>query len=99
MHDLNIDVICANTPGAKGRVERAHQVLQDRLVKDLRLRGISTMADANAYAPEFIEYYNHRFARPPATSHDARRPMLAHESLDPVCLARAWRSAGANRPT
>lgn len=38
MHDLNIDVICANTPDAKGRVERAYQVLQDRLVKELRLR-------------------------------------------------------------
>ena len=40
MFDLNIDVICANTPAAKGRVERAHQTLQDRLVKELRLRGI-----------------------------------------------------------
>jgi hypothetical protein len=47
MSDLNIDVICANTPAAKGRVERAHQTLQDRLVKELRLRRISTMQDAN----------------------------------------------------
>ena len=43
MSELNIDVICAHTPAAKGRVERAHQTLQDRLVKELRLRGISTM--------------------------------------------------------
>ncbi len=63
MTDLNIDVICANTPAAKGRVERAHQRLQDRLVKELRLRGICTMDDANRYLPEFIEDYNRRFAR------------------------------------
>ncbi len=47
MTDLNIDIICANTPAAKGRVERAHQTLQDRLVKELRLRGVSTVAAAN----------------------------------------------------
>jgi hypothetical protein len=47
MSDLNIDVIYANTPAAKGRVERAHQTLQDRLVKELRLRGICTMEDAH----------------------------------------------------
>ena len=39
MQQLNIDIICANTPAAKGRVERAHQTLQDRLAKELRLRG------------------------------------------------------------
>jgi hypothetical protein len=47
MTDLNIDVICANTPAAKGRVERAHQTLQDRLVKELGLRGICAMDDAH----------------------------------------------------
>ena len=51
MSDLNIDVICANTPAAKGRVERAHQTLQDRLVKELRPRRIWMMDDANAPAP------------------------------------------------
>jgi len=63
MSELNIDVICANTPAAKGRVERAHQTLQDRLVKELRLREISTMDEANRYLPEFMEDYNRRFAR------------------------------------
>jgi hypothetical protein len=51
MFELNIDTLCANSSPAKGRVERAHLTLQDRLVKELRLRGISTVADANAYAP------------------------------------------------
>ena len=50
LYELNIDIICANTPQAKGRVERANQTLQDRLVKELRLRGINTIEAANAYA-------------------------------------------------
>lgn len=50
MYELNIESICANSSQAKGRVERANLTLQDRLVKELRLRGISNMADANAFA-------------------------------------------------
>ena len=42
LHELNIDIICANSPQAKGRVERAFGTLQDRLVKELRLAGIDT---------------------------------------------------------
>ncbi len=48
---LNIEIICANSPQAKGRVERANSTLQDRLVKAMRLEGISTMTEANAYLP------------------------------------------------
>lgn len=84
MFDLNIDVICANSPAAKGRVERAHQTLQDRLVKELRLRRISDMDAANVFAPEFIADYNRRFAREPQSAHDAHRPLLPHEKLDRV---------------
>jgi hypothetical protein len=68
MFDLNVDIICANSPAAKGRVERTHQVLQDRLVKELRLRKISTMDAANDYAPEFMDEYNRRFARVPQSA-------------------------------
>lgn len=55
MSELNIDIICANSAPAKGRVERANLTLQDRLVKELRLRGISTIDAANTFAPEFME--------------------------------------------
>jgi hypothetical protein len=48
-----IDGICANTPAAKGRVERARLTLQERLVKELRLEGIPTLEDANAFMPRF----------------------------------------------
>ena len=49
LDDLNIDIICANSAPAKGRVERANSTLQDRLVKELRLQGISSIEAANAF--------------------------------------------------
>jgi hypothetical protein len=79
LSELNIDIICANTPQAKGRVERAHLTLQDRLVKELRLRGIYTMKAANAYAPEFIAAYNERFSKQPFSDHDTHRPVCNDE--------------------
>ena len=63
--DLNIDIICANSPQAKGRIERAFGTLQDRMVKELRLAGISTIAAANTWLPGFIASYNARFGRQP----------------------------------
>ena len=84
MSELNIDVICANTPAAKGRVERAHQTLQDRLVKELRLRGICTTDEANPYFPEFMRDYNRRFGRAPRHDHDAHRPLLERDCLDDI---------------
>ena len=63
MSELNIDILCANSPQAKGRVERAHLTLQDRLVKELRLRGISRIDIANRWLPTFQADYNRRFAR------------------------------------
>ena len=73
---LDIGAIHANTPQAKGRVERANQTLQDRLVKELRLRGISDIDAANAFLPEFTADYNRRFAKPPHSATDAHRPVL-----------------------
>jgi len=82
MQALDIQIICANTPQAKGRVERANQTLQDRLVKELRLRGISDIDSANAYLPEFCQDFTRRFAVAPRSNHDAHRPLLKTENLD-----------------
>ena len=65
LDQLNIDIICANAPQAKGRVERANGTLQDRLVKEMRLAGISTIEAGNAFLPAFMEDYNRRFAKEP----------------------------------
>jgi transposase len=81
MQELNIDIICANTPAAKGRVERAHQTLQDRLVKELRLRGICDREAGNVYLDEFREDYNRRFARAPRDARDAHRQLLPQDDL------------------
>ncbi|WP_080421794.1 ISNCY family transposase, partial [Burkholderia ubonensis] len=91
MYELNIDTFCANSSSAKGRVERAHLTLQDRLVKELRLRGISTVADANAYAPSFMAAYNARFAKPPRSEFNAHRPLRDDEDLDTLLTWRETR--------
>jgi hypothetical protein len=88
LYELNIDGICANTPAAKGRVERAHLTLQERLVKELRLAGISSIEAANALMPAFIEAYNKKFGKIPRDAHDAHRPVRPEEDLD---LIFAWR--------
>jgi transposase len=81
MQELDIQIICANTPQAKGRVERANQTLQDRLVKEMRLRGISSLEAGNAFLPEFMADFNRRFGVPPISQHDAHRPLAAQDSL------------------
>jgi hypothetical protein len=88
LHALNIDIICANSSQAKGRVERAHKTLQDRLVKELRLAGAATLAAANALLPAFVADYNARFAKPPANKKDLHRPLRAGDDLDD---AFAWK--------
>ena len=87
MQSLEIPILCANTPQAKGRVERVNQTLQDRLVKEMRLRKISTMQQGNAYLPEFIADFNSRFQVPPRSSLDVHRPLLKHHDLDQIL---AW---------
>jgi len=82
--ELNIDIICANSPQAKGRVERMNQTLQDRLVKELRLRGISTMEAGNTFLPAFIDDYNQRFARAPRNASDSHRPLRSDDDLDRI---------------
>ena len=69
--ELGIECIHAHSPQAKGRVERANQTLQDRLVKEMRLAGINDMDSANAWLPGYIEQYNRRFAVEPKDASDA----------------------------
>ncbi|MEK6664577.1 MAG: hypothetical protein AABY73_12000, partial [Pseudomonadota bacterium] len=77
MSELAIEVILANSPQAKGRVERGFDTHQDRLVKELRLRGISNIPDANEYLwGEYLSEHNRRFAVEPASPADAHRPLL-----------------------
>jgi hypothetical protein len=91
LYELNIDIWCANTSQAKGRVERANLTLQDRLVKELRLERISTLSAANAYAPAFMADFNQRFAKPPRSDVDVHRPVRQDEDLDLIFTVRELR--------
>ena len=96
MSELDIEVICANTPQAKGRVERVNQTLQDRLVKELRLRGICGIEQANAYLPQFIEGFNKKFSVVAASEVDAHRPLLAGQDLKQILAVKETRVLSKN---
>lgn len=96
MQELDVQIICANSPQAKGRIERANQTLQDRLVKELRLRSISDMEAGNAFLPEFREDFNRRFAVQPRSTHDAHRSLLATEDLDIILTHQETRTLSKN---
>jgi transposase len=96
MQELDIQIICANSPQAKGRVERVNQTLQDRLVKELRLRGISDMEAGNAYLPEFREDFNRRFGVQPRSQHNAHRPLLKTDNLDVILTRQETRTISKN---
>jgi hypothetical protein len=89
---LTIEIICANSSQAKGRVERANKTLQDRLVKELRLAGICTMEAGNAFLPTFMADYNARFAKAPFNDKDLHRPMTPRDRLDEAFTWRAERT-------
>jgi hypothetical protein len=104
MQELDIQIICANTPQAtpsrcpsgKGRVERVIQTLQDRLPKELRLRGISSWEAGNAYLPEFITDFNQRFAVQPRSTHDAHRPSSRQDDLAQIFTWQETRTPSKN---
>lgn len=94
--ELNIEILCANSSQAKGRVERMNRTLQDRLVKELRLSGIDTMEAGNAFLPGFMDDYNARFAVPPARPEDLHRPLnLAPDRLTEILCKREQRYVGS----
>ena len=96
MLELDIEIICANTPQAKGRVERVIQTLQDRLPKEMWLRGISSMAEGNTYLPEFLQDFNQRFGEQPRSTVDAHRPLTTKEDLAHILTWQETRSLSKN---
>ena len=84
MKELGIELIFAETPQAKGRVERVNQTLQDRLVKEVRLRGIATIEQGNEYLPEFMADFNRKFAVVPKEKANLHRSLLPRENLDRI---------------
>jgi transposase len=96
MQELDIQIICANTPQAKGRVERVIQTLQDRLPKEMRLRKICSWETGNAYLPEFLEDFNTRFAEEPRSDVNAHRPLTPKDDLARILSWQEARSLSKN---
>jgi transposase-like protein len=74
LRELDVELIAAHSPQAKGRVERLFKTFQDRLVKELRLARIATLEAANRFLEEYLPVYNRRFMVPPAQAADLHRP-------------------------
>lgn len=87
--ELNIEILCANSSQAKGRVERKNRTLQDRLVKEMRLDGVTGMKAGNDWLPGYILRHNQQFARTPARPDNLHRAVT--ESPDRLNDILCWR--------
>jgi len=95
MKELNVELILAHSPQAKGRVERRHAVFQDRLVKELRLRNISDIAQANAFLERFfLTDLNGRFAVVPRRETDLHRVLPVDFVLEEILCVQESRVVG-----
>jgi transposase-like protein len=92
MKELGVDVIHAHSPQAKGRIERLFATLQDRLVKEMRLRGISTIEEANRFLQEYLPVYNKKFMVRPVSKEDLHRRVPKRIDLDKILCIRTERT-------
>lgn len=91
MNELGIELIFANSPQAKGRVERVNQTLQDRLPKEMRLAGINSWDEGNKFLLQYMEEFNQRFAVSPAIPESAHTPLTAEEKLENILVQKFTR--------
>ncbi len=97
LYELNIELICANSSQAKGRVERANLTLQDRLIKEMRLADVNTIEEANAWLPQYISAHNARFACLPHCTDDVHRTVdESSAELDDIFARQVSRSLTAS---
>ena len=92
MDELNIEVIFANSPEAKGRVERLFETLQDRLVKEMRLKGISDKKEATRFfREEYTPFHNSKFAVPAKEKANLHRYLLPTDDLKKIFTIQSKR--------
>jgi len=94
MQELSVGIIYAYSPQAKGRIERLWGTLQDRLALELRLAGIKSIKEANAFLPGFIKRFNAHFAVVPREPQSAYRPLEEHINIDYILCRKETRKAG-----
>ena len=90
--ELEIEVIHANSPQAKGRIERTFGTLQDRLIKEMRLAGVRTKEEANLFLEWYLPIYNERFSRVAREEGDLHRPLAKHINLREIFCIKATRT-------
>jgi hypothetical protein len=91
LEELGVDVIFAHSAPAKGRVERLFRTFQDRLVKEMRLRKIKSIEEANKFLKEYLPVYNKRFSLPPASANNLHRPLSKEINLDRILCIKTER--------
>jgi len=91
MSELGIELIFANSPQAKGRVERVNQTLQDRLPKEMRLAGIDSWEEGNRFLPQYMEKFNKRFAVAPVIPESAHTALTAEEKIEEILVQKFTR--------
>lgn len=92
MAELAVEVIHANSPQAKGRVEKLFKTLQDRLVKEMRLAGIKSVDQANEFLKTYLPKYNRKFKKKPASEVNLHRPALHSRELDRILCIKEERT-------
>jgi transposase-like protein len=92
LKELGVEVIHANSPQAKGRIERLFRTFQDRVVKEMRLRGIRTLEEANQFLEEYLPLYNKRFSVCPKEKDNFHRPLPKGLALDTILCVKTERS-------
>lgn len=95
LDDLKTALICANSPQAKGRIERLNRTLQDRMVKHLRVDGIDNIEAANAWCDQFAQKYNARYGRVARSELDLHRQLNNNENLALILAIRDTRKLSA----
>ena len=96
MQELDIKLICANSPQAKGRVERRNRDFQNRLIKAMRIAKICDIEAANAFLPSFLTKFNQKFAKAPIDPIDTHRPLLPSHDLDKIFCVKEKRRLSKN---
>jgi hypothetical protein len=92
LKELGVEVIHANSPQAKGRVERLFGTLQDRLVKEMRLRGIRTIEEGNRFLKQYLPVYNKRFSVRSMESNNVHRCLPKGLNLDAILCIKTERT-------
>jgi len=92
LKELGVEVSHAHSPQAKGRIERLFRTFQDRVIKEMRLRGIRTIEEGNRFLAEYLPVYNKRFSVRPREKEDLHRALPRGLDLDAILCMKTERT-------